>query len=411
MNIEVYIDWGDSSHLVGRLYGSDRNAAVSFEYVPEWLEYSSTFSIDPTALPLRSGRHHSATLFGAMQDCGPDRWGKMLIERAVRKQVIPKRPYQDIDCVLALDDTSRIGALRFRSTPHGPFLADRDGKLPPIVNLLALLNAADAVHGETETAKDLRYLLGDGSPLGGARPKSAVVLRNGELAIAKFPKPDDARDIAAGEILALTIARSAGIRIPGHQLIKVGGKSVSVITRFDRDGVRRIPFLSANTLLGLPSGDAGSYTLMADGIRQFGHNISSDLRELWRRLLFSLLASDCDDHLRNHGFLMTEPGRWSLSPAFDLNPVPEIDQTSVPKTPISEDSNEVSIAAAMKAGSRFGLKEAERKTILDEVFSAVHDWRKTAKLLRIKASTMEAYATAFDHPLMAEASKLLGKGK
>lgn len=133
----------------------------------------------------------------------------MLIERAVRKHVLEKGPYQDIDYVLTLDDTSRIGALRFRSAPHGPFLADRNGKLPAFVKLFALLNAADAVHGETETAKDLRYLLGDGSPLGGARPKSAVLLRNGELAIAKFPRPDDVRDIAAGEILALTIARIA----------------------------------------------------------------------------------------------------------------------------------------------------------------------------------------------------------
>jgi serine/threonine-protein kinase HipA len=274
------------------------------------------------------------------------------------------------------------------------------------VQLAALLNAADAVHGETETAKDLRFLLGAGSPLGGARPKSAILLPDGHLAIAKFPKPDDTRDIAAGEILALTLAHHAGITAAGHRLVDVKGKAVSVITRFDRDGRRRIPFLSANSLLGLPPGEPGAYTMLADGIRQFGHDASADLRELWRRLVFSLLASNYDDHLRNHGFLMRAPGRWALSPAYDLNPVPEIDRTQTPMTPISEHQEDLTIAAAFAASSRFGLKAAEAKSILREVLAAVADWRKTGRQLRLKASTLDAYASAFEHPLMDEARKL-----
>lgn len=243
-----------------------------------------------------------------MQDCGPDRWGRTLIARALRKHVLDQKPYQDIDYVLALDDTSRIGALRFRAGAGSPFLAASGGRIPPVVRIGTLLNAADAVHGETETAKELRYLLGEGSPLGGARPKAAVVLPDGRFAIAKFSKPDDTRDIAAGEILAHALAHQAGIEVSGHRLVEVKGRSVAVITRFDRDGARRIPFLSANSLLGLLPGQSGAYTQIADGIRQFGHNIPEDLRQLWRRLVFSLLASNYDDHLRNHGFLMLEPG-------------------------------------------------------------------------------------------------------
>ena len=131
----------------------------------------------------------------------------------------------------------------------------------------------------------------------------------------------------------------------------VGGHSVAVITRFDRAGKNRIPFISAATLLGLPQGDPGAYTLLADGIRQFGNDVPGDLRELWRRLVFSLLASNYDDHLRNHGFLMHEPGRWSLSPAYDLNPVPEMDRVRMSKTAITEDQEEPTLAGALAAAA------------------------------------------------------------
>lgn len=406
MSIEVHIDWAGETQLTGLLYPAARSAAVSFEYAPAWLARPDTFSIDPTSLPLRRGVHPAPALFGAMQDCGPDRWGRLLIERAVRQHVLDRKPYQDLDYVLALDDASRIGALRFRSTADGPFLSANVGKLPPLVQLSALVRAANAVHGATETAADLRFLLGQGSPLGGARPKSAIALADGRLALAKFPKPDDRRDIAAGEILALTLARQAGITVAEHRLVAVGASNVAVITRFDRDGPRRIPFLSAHSFLGLPTGEPGAYTLLADGIRQFGHDTAADLRELWRRLVFSLLASNTDDHLRNHGFLQRAPGRWALSPAYDLNPVPEIDRAQFPQTPIAEDNSDSTLAAAFAAAPRFGLKPAAAKSILREVLAVILNWRKTGRQLRLKSSTLDAYATAFDHPLVAEAKKL-----
>lgn len=162
MSLEVHIDWEGETHAIGRLHTADRSATVSFEYTTDWLRRPGAFAIDPTSLPLRAGVQHSATLFGAMQDCGPDRWGRLLIERAVRKQVLERKPYQDLDYVLALDDASRIGALRFRTNADGPFLASGNGKIPPLVQLSALLNSANAVHGETESAQDLRFLLGQG---------------------------------------------------------------------------------------------------------------------------------------------------------------------------------------------------------------------------------------------------------
>jgi serine/threonine-protein kinase HipA len=409
MSWDVCIEWRAQTCLVGRLHAAERGPSASFEYAPEWLKRPSAFAVDPTSLPLRSGWQHSPALFGAIADCGPDRWGRLLIERAVRKKVLAQKPYRDIDYVLALDDSSRLGALRFRGDPESPFLALSTARLPPLIRLQELLRAANAIHSETDTAADLRFLLGAGSPLGGARPKSAVCLADGRLGMAKFPKPDDTRDIADGEILALTLAAEAGIRVVEHRLVPMGRYSVSVITRFDRLGTDRIPFLSGASLLGLPQGDAGAYTLLADAIRQFGHDVAGDLQELWRRMVFSLLASNYDDHLRNHGFLMREPGRWSLSPAYDLNPVPEIDRARTSKTPISEEREEASIAAALQAAGRFGMNEAAAKGVLREVFAAVAGWRRTAKRLRLKGETIEAYASAFEHELMDEARGLLGK--
>ena len=409
MSLEVHIDWRGQPHFVGRLHAAERGASVSFEYAPEWLQRDDAFAIDPTSLPLQRGAHHGGTLFGAIQDCGPDRWGRILIERAVRKKVLTQKPYRDIDYVLALDDVARVGALRFRPNVESPFLAAATGKLPPLVHLSALLRATDAIHNETETAQDLRFLLGAGSPLGGTRPKSAVSLADGQLGIAKFPKPDDTRDIAAGEILALTLAAQAGIQVAEHRLVAVGGHSVAVMARFDRAGKDRIPFISAASLLGLTQGDQGAYTLLADGIRQFGNDVPRDLRELWRRLVFSLLASNYDDHLRNHGFLMHEPGHWSLSPAYDINPVPEMDRVRMNKTAITEDQEEPTIASAFAAAPRFGLTARESRKILRDVFVAVSGWRKAGRQLRIQASTLGAYASAFEHPLMDEARRVLGK--
>lgn len=407
MSWEVHIDWKEETHFVGRLHAAERGPAVSFEYAQEWLNRDGAFAIDPTSLPLRRGAQHGASLFGAMLDCGPDRWGRLLIERAVRKKVIAQKPYRDIDYVLALDDSTRLGALRFRQNAKSPFLAPTIGKLPPLVRLQALLRATDAIHSDAETATDLKFLLGAGSPLGGARPKSAVALPDGRIALAKFPKPDDIRDIAAGEILALTLAAAAGLRVVEHRLVWAGKHGVAIITRFDRAGDQRIPFVSAATLLGLPPDHPGAYTMVADAIRQFGHDVIGDLRELWRRLIFSLLASNYDDHVRNHGFLMHEAGRWSLSPAYDINPVSEVDRARVNKMPISEDNQEPTIEGALAVAPRFGLKVSDAKAILRDSVDAVSAWKKTGSRLRLKASTLAAYESAFDSDLAAEARRFV----
>ena len=352
MSWDVHIDWQGESHLVGRLRVAQHGPAVTFEYAVQWLARTELLRL--TLLPYRSGQvRNTAAHFRRHAGLWSDRWGRLLIERAVRKKVLAQKPYGEIDYVVALDDSSRLGALRFRGDEKSPFLAPTIGKLPPFVRLQALLRATDAVHSDAETATDLKFLLGAGSPLGGARPKSAVGLPDGRIALAKFPKPDDTRDIAAGEILALTLGAEAGIRVVEHKLV------------------------------------------------------AADLRELWRRLVFSLLASNYDDHLRNHGFLMHEPGRWSLSPAYDINPVPELDRARVNKMPISEENEEPSIDRALAVAPRFGIKAPEANKILSEVFAAISPWRKIGRKLGLKASTLDAYPSAFENGLLDEAQRLL----
>lgn len=410
MTTEVHIDWQGATHLAGRLHTPERGQSASFEYAAEWLARADAFALDPTGLPLQRAAHHAPVLQGVFQDAGPDRWGRLLIERAVRKKVLAQKPWRDLDYVLALDDVSRIGALRFRDAGGDEFLAATHGKLPPLVKLGTLMQAADAIHHANETAADLRHLLAEGSPLGGARPKSAVLLKAGRLAIAKFPKPDDRRDIAAGEILALTLAKKAGIRVAEHQLVNAAGRSVSVITRFDRDAqFQRVPFLSAATLLGLSAGESATYTMIADAIRQFGDDVKADLHELWRRMVFSLLVSNCDDHERNHAFLMLRPGHWSLSSAYDLNPVPEMERVSLHQTAISEESAEPGIETALTAAARFALKPAQAREILREVLRSVESWREEGKRLRFKSGVLAAYESAFKHELMKEARRIMRK--
>lgn len=136
--------------------------------------------------------------------------------------------------------------------------------------------------------------------------------------------------------------------------------------------------------------------MVAEAIRQFGDDVAGDLHEFWRRMVFSLLPSNFDDHLRNHRFLLGRPGRWSLS-HYDFNPLPEIERSSMNKIPITEEGGAPSIASAMAAATRFGLKPVDAKRTLHEVFDTVRQWRKLGQGLHIKAGTLNAYASALEN--------------
>ena len=252
------------------------------------------------------------------------------------------------------------------------------------------------MNSNTETANDLKLLLGEGSPLGGAQPKSAVVDKDGLLAIAKFPKPADNRSIPHGEILALALAKHAGLNAAEGRLLSVDGRPVALIRRFDRAGNRRISFLSAMSLLGLNDGDMATYTDIAEIIRYHSNAPTADLHELWRRIVFGVMIGNLDDHLRNHGFLHGGEGKWRLSPAFDLNPVPIEEKVRELTTWISEEGPEASLDLARHAAPSFALKASQADQIVREVSEATANWREVARQLGMKTSDMDAYGSAFN---------------
>ncbi len=398
--IEIHIDKAVGTTMVGRLrhIGRRHGRSSVFEYADEWLRDTSAFAIDPENLPLREGAFYTSSdksaLPGALRDSAPDRWGRQLISRAFSKTGKRRTP-SEIDYLLGVTDHTRIGALRLRREGENFFDHHVENfRVPPLIQLPALVNAADAVQTDTETAEDLKMLLNEGSPLGGARPKSAVEERDGSLVIAKFPKPDDERSIPHGEVLAMTLARRAGITVADARILDAAGRSAALIRRFDRIGSRRVPFLSAMSLLGLNDGDAATYTDIAEIIRMHSSSPTEDLHELWRRIVFNVLVGNLDDHLRNHGFLYDRNGRWRLSPAYDLNPVPLSEKARELTTWISEQGPEADIDLAREAAPFFALREKQAEAIINEIMSALENWQDTARRLGMSSKDIATYATA-----------------
>ena len=330
--ILVYVDLNGAPLLVGRLWARVRRNKenATFEYDRSWLEHPQRFSLEP-ALTLGPGPFHAPSdkvLFGAIGDSAPDRWGRVLMRRAARRHAdregTTPRTLWETDYLLMVDDEARQGALRFAEREGGPFLAGSGAiRIPPLIELPRLLSAAEHVAADTDSDEDLRLLLAPGSSLGGARPKASVRDRDGHLAIAKFPHKDDEINTVVWEAVALTLAATAGIAIPQYRLDTVTGKPVLLLRRFDRVEGARVPFLSAMSMLGASDNETRSYLEIVDALRQYGAAPKEDMRALWRRIVFNLLISNTDDHLRNHAFVHQHADIWELSPAFDLNPNPQ----------------------------------------------------------------------------------------
>jgi serine/threonine-protein kinase HipA len=255
----VYVGLGGVAHLAGRLWARARKEreSATFEYDTSWLAHSERFALEP-ALSLFSGPQHTPAgraLFGALGDSAPDRWGRVLMQRAERRAAKKegRAPHTllEADYLLRVDDEARLGALRFAEREGGPFLAvGGPSRIPPPVDLPRLLRASKHVASETDSDEDLRLLLAPGSSLGGARPKASLRDRDGQLAIAKFPHKNDDIDVERWEAVALALAGKAGISVPEWRIEDVAGRSVLVLRRFDRKPGCRIPFLSAMSMLG-----------------------------------------------------------------------------------------------------------------------------------------------------------------
>lgn len=404
--IFVYADLQGASHLVGRLWARVRNEreSATFEYERAWLEHPARFSLEP-ALKLGPGPFHTSAdmpMFGAIGDSAPDRWGRALMRRMERRRAEKEggtpRTLREIDYLLLVDDEMRAGAFRFAGQEGGPFLREAgENRIPPLVDLPKLLGAAERVEEDKDTDEDLRLLLAPGSSLGGARPKASVREKDGHLAIAKFPRRDDEINTVLWEAVALSLAKNAGIVVPEGRVEKVAKKPVLILRRFDRDGARRIPFLSAMSMLGSKDNEMRSYLEIVDVLRQQSASAKADMEALWRRLVFNILISNTDDHLRNHGFLYEGQGGWRLSPAYDLNPMPVDIKPRVLSTAINEEDTTASLPLAMEVAGYFELDAARAKSIAREVGKSATKWRDAASIQGLGKAETERMASAFEH--------------
>jgi len=402
----VYVDLNETPHLVGRLWARIRKGkeSATFEYDKAWLNHPNRFSLDP-ALKLGPGPFHTGSerpLFGAIGDSAPDRWGRVLMRRAERRRADHEggtpRTLLEIDYLLMVNDEARQGALRFAEQEGGPFLAqDAVTKIPPLIEIPRLLSAADHIASDSDTDEDLRLLLAPGSSLGGARPKASVRDTDGHLAVAKFPHKADETDAVRWEAVALALAAKAGISVPTWRVVDSAGRPVLLLRRFDRADAVRVPFLSAMSMLGANDSETRSYLEIVDALRQQGAAPKDDMRALWRRIVFSILISNTDDHLRNHGFLYAGSDGWRLAPAYDLNPVPVDIRPRVLTTAIDVDDNTASLELAMKVIGYFDLEAKEARAIAAEVGRAVATWREQASSLGLSKTEIDRMASAFEH--------------
>ena len=410
-DVYVYSEMGPQTHLVGFLWIKETRrgaTAATFQYADSWAEDKAAFAVDPLLPVTSAGPFHKNRLFGALADSAPDRWGRTLMARAERFQAGNEgrapRHLRDIDYLLGVSDLARQGALRFSMVEGGEFVAPPDeAAIPPMVELPKLLAAAQGFLDNPDSQEDLRILLAPGSSLGGARPKASVVDREGRLSLAKFPKKDDPYSVAVWEHLALTFAREAGIRTAESALLAIDGQNVILLERFDRDGAARIPFLSAMSLLDGVDQEARSYLEIAEVIRRFGAVARTDLRELWRRMAFNILISNTDDHLRNHGFLYAGAGSWTLSPAYDLNPVPPLIKPRFLSTAIGENPEDTSasLALALEVAEYFDMEDEEARAVAHEVASVTRQWSDRAQTMGIPGDEIDLMASAFEHPDLA----------
>ena len=403
--IYVSIDLGAETHKVGKLWFHQRSTrqSASFEYDPKWLEHAEKFALDP-ALQLTLGAFHTTPeqiLFGAIGDSAPDRWGRVLMRRAesVRAKSIGEaaRTLSEADYLLGVNDEARQGALRFSLQDGGPYLTPKNKEsIPPLIDLPRLLSASERYLNDKETAEDLKILLAPGSSLGGARPKASVRDKDGHLTIAKFPKKDDEFNVVSWEAVALALAEKAGIKTTRWRLETIKEKPVLLLRRFDRQAGHRIPFLSAMSMLGAKDNEPHSYLDIAYAITQQGASPKSDLEELWRRILFTVLISNTDDHLRNHGFLYERHKGWRLSPAYDLNPTPIEMKAHVLSTSINYNDPTASVDLALSVIDDFRITKAKAHKIIKEVMLAVSEWRTIANHFGLKKKEIDQMASAFE---------------
>lgn len=415
--IAVYADWdGLGQALRLGLLHAQRVAGrevFEFEFDAQALVHPALagLSLDPR-LGQFAGRQHPPQghqTFGLFADASPDRWGRVLMQRRLERDkrlgLIPRstRLFES-DYLLGVHDAFRVGALRFRLNDEGDFLDQRHGvAAPPFVQLRELEAASLALErDEDNTAAEgndwLRLLIAPGGSLGGARPKASVIDPHGQLWIAKFPSVHDEHDVGGWELVVQTLAQGCGLRVPQAMAKRFAHRQHTfLVKRFDRTATgQRLHFASAMTLTGHKDGEDAatgvSYLELARVLIDHGAQTDADLSELWSRIVFNMLVSNTDDHLRNHGFILIPGKGWRLSDAYDMNPVPDAQGL---RLNVTEADNAQDLDLAREVAPYFRIKRKPAQAIIQRCQQVVRQWSVIATTLRIPAREQQRMASAF----------------
>lgn len=409
--IYVYENWsGAEPVLLGKMYVSyiRGKEQFAFEYDTSWLvTESANYFLDPD-LMLYNGRQYAPmdkTLFGVFADSCPDRWGRLLMQRReavqARKEDRKPRSLGESDFLLGVYDKARMGALRFKTDDNDEFLSSEKDLATPPWTILRALEAASIGFEQDESGleeKWLNQLIAPGSSLGGARPKATVQDEKGNLWIAKFPSKHDEVNSGAWEKVVHDLAKICGLNVPEAKLETFSKNgSTFLVKRFDREANKRIHFASAMTLLGKMDGasgnDGSSYLDLVSFIRKNGAEPEKDLKELWKRIVFNMAVSNTDDHLRNHGFILSKKG-WRLSPLYDVNPVPYGDCLSLN---VSLHDNSISFELAIHVSKYFNIDKNEAMRYVQDIKLLVNEnWKHIAGRCGLSRSACEYMRPAFD---------------
>jgi serine/threonine-protein kinase HipA len=406
MTIEVYIDAYGKIRKAGvlRRHSGSGRERVTYEHDEAWLNSPEAFQFDPT-LPLNRGTLHpgaNKAMFGTLGDSAPDTWGRSLMRRRERRAAEDEgrqiRTLHETDYLLGVSDKTRLGAIRF--SIDGAFQSPQTKGIPSTVALGDLLQAAQRIERGEETDEDLMMIFAPGSSLGGARPKASVYDQHGNLSIAKFPKEQDEYSMERWEAIVMDMAKDVGIEVANHQLVQAAGHIVFLSRRFDRihhpiEEDQRVPFMSAMAMSEHNDGDDNcSYLEILDAINERGSNPKSDRIELFRRMAFTILISNTDDHFRNHGFLSSGKKGWRLSPAYDLNPSPN--SPRILSTRIDYDDATASIGLLRSVAEFFmPLKDADM--IVTECREVVKRWKDYANVRGAPSAEIKYMQSAFEH--------------
>lgn len=415
--LEVHLDapeLGPAAHIGSLFPATERvDLAPSFEYTPTWLATANLPSIDPQ-LSLYAGEQHSrdGKGFGIFADCAPDRWGRVLMDRReanqAQKENRPMAKTNDLFYMLGVNDVTRPGALRFRRGPRQPFLDDSPMPAPPATDLRELAEIARKLDGpRPEVLPDyerwLSMLIAPGSSLGGARPKATFTMPDGSLWLAKFPGHNDQYDWGSWEYLAYLLARDAGIVMPEADRERLSDRYWTYrVRRFDRHetatgmGQTRRIYSSAMTLLERHDGqEGGSYLHLIEALELTGGSgLTDDMHQLFRRAVFNLLIGNRDDHLRNHGFLLSPTG-WRLSPAFDINPNPAKHEHALSWNGIRTTGGMAGLPILIATAPHYRLDGSAAQAIVDDVTSAVSGWKNLASELDLPSVEVQMMANVF----------------